>query len=246
MPPTNIPYAHYSFSPWQGCEKVSSGCRHCFAEAVDERFYGGGAWGPNKPRRMQREAYWQEPIEWHRRAKKRGVRKQVLCGTMCDVLMPSPYENVARARKRLWNLIEETPFLDWMILTKRAPQIMLIPPSIRTAENVWLGVTVEDQQRAEERLPVMLSFEATIRWVSAEPLLEPLDLRPWLPEIDWLVAGAESGRGRRNMLLDWARDLRDQCRDAETAFFFKQAYDKGSDKKVERPELDGQKHVEMP
>ena len=87
--------------------------------------------------------------------------------------------------------------------------------------NVWLGVSVEDQRRAEERIPDLLATPAALRWISAEPLLEPVDLEPWLSMIDWVVVGGESGRDARAMHPDWARSVRDQCQAAGVPHFFK-------------------------
>ena len=88
--------------------------------------------------------------------------------------------------------------------------------------NVWLGTSVEDQRTAGTRLPALLQTPAAIRWISAEPLLAPINLSPFFERLDWVVVGGESGPGYRPMDLDWARSLRDQCKAAEVAFFFKQ------------------------
>ncbi|RVE90090.1 DUF5131 family protein [Sinorhizobium meliloti] len=88
--------------------------------------------------------------------------------------------------------------------------------------NVWLGVSVEDQRRADERIPVLLETPAAIRWISAEPMLGPLDLTSGYGQLDWVVAGGESGRGARPMHPEWARQLRDQCAVAGVPFLFKQ------------------------
>jgi hypothetical protein len=94
--------------------------------------------------------------------------------------------------------------------------------------NVWLGTSVEDQQRANERVPVLLDTPAAVRWLSCEPLLGPVDLRQAhlavrpLPRVDWIVAGGESGPRARPMHPDWARSLRDQCAAAGVPFLFKQ------------------------
>ena len=88
--------------------------------------------------------------------------------------------------------------------------------------NVWLGTSVEDQRTADERIPLLLQTPAEARWISAEPLLAPINLSPFFERLDWVVAGGESGPGYRPMHLDWARSLRDQCNAAEVPFFFKQ------------------------
>jgi protein gp37 len=129
----------------------------------------------------------------------------------------------------------------FQILTKRAERMMKflrarwwrrdVPAAMR--RNIWLGVSVEDQRRADERIPLLLQTPAAVRWISAEPLLGPVDLRFWLrrpyqvsdavhPSLNWVVVGGESGPGARPMHPDWARSLRDQCAAAGVPYFFKQ------------------------
>ena len=115
--------------------------------------------------------------------------------------------------------------------------------------NVWLGVSVEDQPRADERIPLLLGTPAAVRWVSAEPLLGPVDLAVPLGgvggvRLDWVVAGSESGPGARACDLDWVRALRDQCSAAGVAFFWKQHAVSG--RKISTPELDGRRWLESP
>jgi protein gp37 len=118
--------------------------------------------------------------------------------------------------------------------------------------NVWLGVSVEDQHRARERIPLLLDTPAAVRFISAEPLLGPIDFRrvPGFNRVGlnlqdwWVIAGAESGRGARKMDLDWVRSIRDQCAAARVPFFYKQDIYEG--KKRGLPFLDGRQHVEWP
>ena len=126
-------------------------------------------------------------------------------------------------RDRLWALIEQTPNLDWLLLTKR-PHLVerLAPWKDVWPENVWLGATIENQKFAEKRMHHLLSNPAKIRFLSCEPLLGPLDLSPWLSELHWVIAGGETGHGARHSHPDWFRSLRDQCMKAEVGFHFKQ------------------------
>ena len=117
--------------------------------------------------------------------------------------------------------------------------------------NVWLGVSVENQQTADERIPLLLQTPAAVRWISAEPLLGPLDIGMYLPRIeslgenlDWVVCGGESGKNHRPMNPDWARSLRDQCQAANIPFFFKQY--SGQQPKLLGHLLDGVNHDEFP
>jgi protein gp37 len=131
-------------------------------------------------------------------------------------------------RVRLWELINETTWLDWLLLTKRPQNIQdMVPWSRNWPSNVWLGTTVESQAFADKRLPFLLRHPATIRFLSCEPLLGPLDLSAWFGRrefhpIDWVIAGGESGPNCRPMHPDWASRLLSQCRKAKVPFHFKQ------------------------
>ena len=126
----------------------------------------------------------------------------------------------------MWQLIDETPHLDWLLLTKRpAKAARLAPWGQDWPSNVWLGTTAENQEWADKRLPALLDSAAKVRFVSAEPLLGAIDIAPYLKGksgVDWVIAGGESGSGARPTDPKWIRGLRDQCRSAGKAFFFKQ------------------------
>jgi protein gp37 len=133
-------------------------------------------------------------------------------------------------RAKLWPLIEATPALDWLLLTKRPESVRkMVPWGDTWPANVWLGTTAENQLWASKRLPHLVASAARVKFVSAEPLLGALDLRAWLARSDqprggvnWVIAGGESGPHARPMNPAWAEDLRDQCVTAGTAFHFKQ------------------------
>lgn len=134
-------------------------------------------------------------------------------------------------RERLWDLIEATPHLDWLLLTKRPQNIEKMARwGKKWPDNVWLGTTVENQKYAKLRLPHLLKHDVSVRFLSCEPLLGNIDLTQWMKRsirkkqfgIDWIIAGGESGPGARPMLPEWARLLRDQCIAKNVAFHFKQ------------------------
>ncbi len=131
-------------------------------------------------------------------------------------------------RTRLWNLIEQTPWLDWLLLTKRPQNIhQMVPWCADWPVNVWLGTTVESQPFAEKRLPFLLQNAAVVRFLSCEPLLGPLDLSAWfrksgLYPIDWVITGGESGPRSRPMHPDWVGNILRQCQRARVPFHFKQ------------------------
>jgi len=226
-----------------GCEKTSPGCAKCYALAFDKRT-GGDHWGPGAPRRTFGPRYWRQPLAWDREAALAGERRRVFCSSMTDVFLDDPV--IDHERAKLWPLIRQTRLgLDWLLLTKRANRIRQCLPADwgDGYGNVWMGVSVEDQERALERIPILLAIPAAIRFLSVEPLLGPVDLSPWLPGLSWVIVGGESGPGFRPMDLEWVRTLRDQCRWYGVAFWFKQGAGLRPGTGVE---LDGRIHHEVP
>lgn len=246
---TNITWTDHTFNPWWGCQRVSPGCENCYAETMAKR-WGHDIWGPAKTteRRLFGDAHWHEPIAWDLAAAEARTRKRVFCASMADVFEDHPL--VIPSRYRLWSLIEQTPNLDWLLLTKRPENIAHMLPGGRWP-NVWLGTSAETQQYAEQRIPVLLEHRerVPVLFVSAEPLLGSLDLRWCLEDcegfiVNWVIVGGESGPRHRPLDLGWARTLRDQCQAAGTAFFFKQV---GGRTHAEGGDLlDGREHKEFP
>jgi protein gp37 len=218
-----IEWTDHTFNPWWGCSRVSPGCENCYAEALSLR-YGHRVWGPERttPRRPFGQQHWREPVKWNAAAEHQGVRKRVFCASMADVFESHP--DLEQHRARLWSLIEQTTMLDWLLLTKRPDNICQMIPRgwLKSPQpNVWFGTSVEDKRRAKERIAMLIDVPATVRFLSCEPLLEPLPELP-LAGIHWLIVGGESGPGAREMRREWALDLLGQCRNAGVAFFFKQ------------------------
>jgi len=215
--------AGHTYNPWWGCMKVSEECKRCYAEGIASHYGFKSTWGPasTTTRRFFSDAHWQEPLTWNRRAEREGHRHSVFCASMADV-----YEDnsiLVPHRERLWKLIEATPWLNWLLLTKRPENILAMSPwTGNYPDNVWIGTSIGLQRRAEERLPRLLEVPAVVRFVSCEPLLGPLDLAPWLAELHWVICGGESGHEARPMNPDWARSLRNQCLEARVPFYFKQ------------------------
>jgi protein gp37 len=213
----------YTFNPWWGCLKVSEECRFCYAEGIAHH-YGHQVWGPavTTPRRLFGPGHWQEPLRWNRQAEQDGHRRAVFCASMADVFEEHP--DVEGERQKLWKLIDATPWLNWLLLTKRPENILQMAPwnAGNWPDHVWVGTSIGLQRRAEERLPRLLEVPAVVRFVSCEPLLEPLDLAPWLAGLHWIICGGESGYEARPMNPEWARSLRNQCLAAGVPFFFKQ------------------------
>lgn len=219
---STIEWTDHTFNPWWGCLKVSPGCQHCYADTLANR-YGYTIWGPaaTTERRTFGDKHWAEPLKWDREADKAGVRKRVFCASMADVF--EDHHTAAEQRPKLWKLIEDTPHLDWLLLTKRPENMVAMTPWDKAwPTNVWAMTSVENQEQALRRIPVLLEVPAAIHALSVEPLLDAVDLMPWIDQLDWVIVGGESGPGARPMHPDWVRSLRQQCIPAGVSFFFKQ------------------------
>jgi protein gp37 len=224
---SSIEWTHHTFNPWWGCEKVSPACKNCYAETWAKRV-GQNVWGPRSQRRFFSDAHWKEPLKWELEAVQLKERRRVFCASMADVFEKRP--DLVVSRERLWKLIQETPNLDWLLLTKRPENVEKMVPWAggKWPENIWLGTTVENQVYARKRLPHLLKHAAAVRFLSCEPLLGPIDLSDWTKEkkgrypIDWIIAGGESGPHSRPMVPAWALSLRDHCLKSGTSFHFKQ------------------------
>jgi len=205
-----IEWCDHTFNPWHGCVKISEGCKNCYAEA---RQFGGDWWGKDKPRRFFGEKHWQQPIRWNAEAEELGVRYKVFCGSYCDVF--EKREDLKEPRERLGKLIQDTPHLDWLLLTKRPENVYLLSGELSWViatlravhedgqeewdflpffpENVWLGVSVENQKQADIRIPELLKIPAKVRFLSCEPLLEKVLLDNG--EASWLTCNGENRSG---------------------------------------------------
>jgi len=222
---SHIEWTNHTFNPWWGCHKVSPACDNCYAE-VWARRVGKLLWGQDAPRRFFGDAHWREPIRWNHEATATGIRARVFCASMADVFEPRTILNHERAR--LWKLIDATPNLDWLLLTKRPQHVLAMTPwGHDWPPNVWIGTSIENQKLAELRLPYLLSVPAAVRFLSCEPLLGPLDSRSWFNRrsykpIDWVIVGGESGSHSRPMHPGWATALLNFSLHAQVPFHFKQ------------------------
>ncbi|RQR56384.1 phage Gp37/Gp68 family protein [Burkholderia sp. Bp9140] len=224
---SRIEWTHHTFNPWWGCVKVSAACDHCYAETWAKRL-GEGLWGPHTPRRFFSDAHWKEPLKWDKDAARDKVRRRVFCASMADVFENRP--DLVDERRRLLDLIAQTPNLDWLLLTKRIHLVRKqLPKGYDFPKNVWLGTTVEDQATAHKRIKHLLEFSSpSVRFLSCEPLLSAVDLSPYLVRnekgnrVDWVIAGGESGPHARPMDPAWPAALQRQCTRAKVPFHFKQ------------------------
>ncbi|MFJ7794381.1 phage Gp37/Gp68 family protein [Pseudomonas sp. NPDC096950] len=233
---TNIEWCDSTFNPWIGCAKVSPACDDCYAARSTPARTMNVVWGAKEQRRRTSASNWALPLRWNATAAqfqaKHGRRQRVFCASLADVFdnqVPTEW------RDDLWRLIEATPNLDWLLLTKRIGNAAnMLPDSSdfdRLYPHVWLGSTICNQAEANRDILKLLEVPARVRFLSIEPLLGPVDLMSTakdcsetmgLQHIDWVIAGGESGPRARPMSPDWIRKLRDQCSAAGVPFLFKQ------------------------
>jgi protein gp37 len=220
---SDIEWTHHTFNPWWGCVKVSPGCALCYAEAFSKRV-GQKVWGKEAGRRFFGDKHWAEPVKWDQKAATAGIRHRVFCGSMCDIF--EDRDDLHPFRERLFDLVDRTSHLDWLLLSKRpenAPK--MLPASWLDAPrgNVWFGATAEDAKRLAERSDHLRNIPARIRFLSCEPLLEDLGLRAeTLAGIDWVILGGESGGRARACEVEWIRSAMAACRENGVAAFVKQ------------------------
>lgn len=237
---TTIEWTDYTWNPVTGCTKVSAGCRECYAETMAKRF-----WGKRKFTHVQmyENRLWEPDLN----AKKWRGKKVFVC-SMSDLFHPDVTSSFI---DDVLETIHNNPDTIFQVLTKRperALEMLTGLPVARAIEvppNLWIGVSCENQETANERIPLLLQIPAAVRFLSCEPLLGPIDIGKatqaggiefekkygkipygftWFRsnQIHWVIAGGESGRNARPMHPDWVRSLRDQCAKALVPFFFKQ------------------------
>jgi len=218
---SKIEWTDHTFNPWIGCQKVSPGCDHCYAEALMDKRYHKVEWGPYGEWKRTSEVNWYLPLRWAKAARASGKRAKVFCASLSDWLdNKAPYS----WRLDLAILIEATPELDWLLLTKRIENFEKHSPWLngQVPANVWLGITCEDQTNYDRRWPILASIQAPVHFVSYEPAIGPLRLHNGPDQPDWLICGGESGRGARVMQPQWAVDIKGDCEAAGVYFFMKQ------------------------
>lgn len=235
---SKIQWTHHTLNPWIGCAKVHAGCANCYAENLMATRFKRVVWGPRGTRERTSQATWQSAIGWNAIAESLGERHRVFCASLADVFEDRP--ELAPWRQDLFNLIDATPNLDWLLLTKRPENVPQMWYSISDGvtkcqlagravyrENVWIGTSVS----AIESLNLIndliaLRVYARRLFVSVEPLLDEvnLGLGNWVREypIDWFIVGGESGPQARPCRGEWIYDIICQCGYALTPVFVKQ------------------------
>lgn len=220
MKASKIEWTRSTFNPWWGCERVSPGCAHCYAEAFAKRT-GHDIWGGSADRRFFGDKHWNEPLRWNAEAAKTGEPWRVFCASMADVFEDRP--DLSAPRARVFDLIAKTPALTWLLLTKRPENMTRLAPAAWATgwpSNVWAGTTVEDKARLS-RIDHLRRVPAVVRWLSLEPLIEDLGTVDFAG-IAWAIIGGESGGGSRPFNAAWARSLLAQMRGQGVAPHVKQ------------------------
>lgn len=246
MAETKIEWADKTWNPITGCTPISEGCQNCYAKRMSKRLAGRCGYPKDKPFAVtiHRDKF-EQPLHWKKPS------RIFVCsmGDLFDDAVPFRYIH------EIWDVMKKCPQHNFLILTKRPEIMRIVLGRIYSLErlgaamgfwsHIWLGVTAETQQRADERIPILLQTPAAKRFVSVEPMLGQIDLKHLQPnreveidclsgthgvisphagineKLDWVICGGETGPGARPMHPDWARSLRDQCQAAGTPFFFK-------------------------
>jgi protein gp37 len=208
---SSIEWTESTWNPLTGCTKISPGCKHCYAERMARRLQAMGQ--PNYRNGFELELHEQVldyPLHWKK-------PQMIFVNSMSDLFherVPAEFIN------EVFDIMRKASWHTFQVLTKRSSRLMTLSDSINWPENVWMGVSIENQLYTY-RIEHLVSTHARIKFLSLEPLLGPLhNLR--LDNIDWVIVGGESGPGARPLKENWVIDIRDQCLNSNVAFFFKQ------------------------
>ena len=231
-----ISWTKSTFNPWIGCTKVGPGCDNCYAAVSTPARSMKINWGPGEPRKRTSIHNWNQPHKWNRQAAITGEFWPVFCASLADV-----FDNEVPDEWRfdLWELIEATPNLSWLLVTKRIGNVeRMVPRSWLVGgarSNVRILITVVNQDEADRDIPKLLALPFN-NGISYEPALGPVDWCLWLPgtwqaawkpphAIEWVIVGGESdqaGAKARPFNINWAHSTIEQCRAAGVAVFVKQ------------------------
>lgn len=254
MANTKIEWATQVWNPVTGCSKISEGCANCYAEPFAKRLqahpnsdikykYRDGFKPTTHPEVLNQPYEWKKP-------------QRVFVCSMADLFHADIHPTFLA---RVWDVMINNPQHIFMVLTKRPDNMLRFINQItevgyRSNPNIWLGVTAENQTEADKRIPTLLATPAAIRFVSVEPMLSEIDIKPYINALDWVICGGETGRKARPLHPSWVRSLRDRCYVAQVPFFFKQwgefDYSKGFAERVGKKQsgsmLDGKQWKEFP
>lgn len=235
---TGIEWTDSTWNPVRGCTKISPGCKFCYAEAFAERWRGI----PGHPYEQgfdvrQVPSKLSEPLKWKQ-------PRRIFVNSMSDLFHPSVEDSFIES---VFRVMIAANWHTFQLLTKRPDRmeafVLTNFPKLRQHRHIWLGVSVENRQHGVPRIAYLRRTPAATRFLSVEPLLEDVGPLP-LKGIHWVIVGGESGRSPREMDPEWVRSIRNQCKERNVPFFFKQWG--GRDKKANGRELDNKLHDEVP
>ncbi len=233
MSESTIEWTEVTWNPTTGCDKISAGCKFCYAEVMSKRLMAMGQ--PKYRNNFELTIHESElirPYSWRK-------PRTVFVNSMSDLFHKDvPTEFI----KRVWKVMNETPQHTYQVLTKRAERIEELSSELTWTPNIWMGVSIENEL-VLHRLEHLRNTGALTKFISAEPLIGPLPNMN-LKNIHWVIVGGESGKGSRQMEKKWVIDIKDQCRKFNTSFFFKQWG--GVRKKQAGRLLDGLEYNEFP
>lgn len=233
MAQSKIEWTQSTWNPVTGCNKISPGCKNCYAErmsqrlkAMGQRNYKNGFKLTLQPQMLHLPLKWKKP-------------QTIFVNSMSDLFHKNvPLDYI----QKVFDVMNRAHWHRFQVLTKRADRLEQLSPFLEWSPNIWMGVSIESQKYVS-RIDHLKATSAKVKFLSLEPLLGPLeDLN--LSGIDWAIVGGESGFGARPMLLNWVTDIRQQCQKADVAFFFKQWG--GVQKKKAGRTLEGRTWDEMP
>jgi protein gp37 len=208
---SHIEWTEATWNPVTGCEKVSPGCAHCYAERMAKRLQAMGQSNYARGFELTLQPHMLDlPLRWKR-------SKRIFVNSMSDMFhVEVPLQFIQQA----FDVMRRANWHQYQILTKRSERLLELNESLEWQPHIWMGVSVENA-RFQHRIDHLRNTSARVKFLSLEPLLGPLpnlDLR----SIDWVIVGGESGPRARPMDASWVHDIRDQCQDAGVPFFFKQ------------------------
>lgn len=233
MAQSSIEWTEMTWNPTTGCDKISAGCKFCYAEVMAKRLQ---AMGQEKYKdafklRIHEDALL-VPYTWKK-------PKIVFVNSMSDLFHKDvPLEFI----QRVFKVMNDNPQHVFQVLTKRADLLFKYHTKLKWGHNIWMGVSIEDK-RVVSRVDFLRQTNARVKFLSCEPLIGPLPNLN-LSGIDWVIVGGESGRKPRPMSEDWVLDIQQQCEDEDVKFFFKQWG--GTNKKKAGRELQGKTYNDMP
>lgn len=228
-----IEWTESTWNPVTGCNKISPGCKHCYAERMSKRLESMGQKNYKNGFKLTLQPHMLElPLRWKK-------PQTIFVNSMSDLFHKNvPLEYI----QEVFDVMKRAHWHRFQVLTKRADRLEEIAPFLYWAPNIWMGVSVESQKYVS-RIDHLRSTGAQTKFLSLEPLLGPLGNLD-LTGIDWAIVGGESGFGARPMLVDWVTSIRQQCLEADVAFFFKQWG--GVQKKKTGRTLEGRTWDQMP